>query len=124
MPTTSPNSPTSSRRRRRFGAPGVGVAFVTGRRYSVDQAVQNPERFRNDVTDVMCSGTRSGTIGGSRMTTEFIVSGDAHIIEPVDLFKTRLPKNLRDRALWEEEFVLDEPLVPGGHTVFRTWHSP
>ena len=44
------------------------------------------------------------------MTVEFVVSGDAHIIEPVDLFKQRLPKNLRDRALWEEEFVLDEPL--------------
>jgi len=58
------------------------------------------------------------------MTTEFVVSGDAHIIEPIDLFKTRLPKNLRDRALWEEEFVLEEPLVPGGHTVFRTLHTP
>src|SRR3954471_10115446 len=58
------------------------------------------------------------------MTTEFVVSGDAHIIEPIDLFKTRLPKNMRDRALWEEEFVLHEPLVPGGHTVFRTLHSP
>jgi predicted TIM-barrel fold metal-dependent hydrolase len=58
------------------------------------------------------------------MTTEFIVSGDAHIIEPVDLFKTRLPKNLRERALWEEEFVLEEPMVPGGHTVFRKLHSP
>ena len=32
----------------------------------------------------------------------FVVSGDTHIIEPVDLFKTRLPKNLRDRALWED----------------------
>jgi predicted TIM-barrel fold metal-dependent hydrolase len=53
----------------------------------------------------------------------FVVSGDAHIIEPVDLFKTRLPKSLRDRALWEEEFVLDEPIVPGGHTVFRKLHT-
>jgi predicted TIM-barrel fold metal-dependent hydrolase len=58
------------------------------------------------------------------MAAEFIVSGDSHIIEPVDLFKTRLPKNMRDRALWESEFVLDEPLVPGGHTVFRTVHTP
>ena len=47
------------------------------------------------------------------MVKEFVVSGDTHIIEPVDLFKTRLPKHLRDRALWEEEFTLDEPLVPG-----------
>ena len=51
------------------------------------------------------------------MPNDFIVSGDTHIIEPTDLFKTRLPKHLRDRALWEEEFVLDEPIVPGGHTV-------
>lgn len=58
------------------------------------------------------------------MGHEFVVSGDSHIIEPIDLFKTRLPKHLRDRALWEEEFVLDEPIVPGGHTVFRTLHTP
>jgi hypothetical protein len=31
---------------------------------------------------------------------EFLVSGDCHIIEPADLFKTRLPANMRDRALW------------------------
>jgi predicted TIM-barrel fold metal-dependent hydrolase len=54
---------------------------------------------------------------------EFVVSGDAHIIEPVDLFKTRLPQHLRDRALWEEEFTLDEPLVPGGHTEFKKLHT-
>jgi hypothetical protein len=24
---------------------------------------------------------------------EFVVSGDSHIIEPADLFKSRLPKN-------------------------------
>jgi predicted TIM-barrel fold metal-dependent hydrolase len=54
---------------------------------------------------------------------EFLVSGDSHIIEPVDLFKTRLPKHLRDRALWEEEFTLDEPIVPGGHTEFKKLHT-
>jgi predicted TIM-barrel fold metal-dependent hydrolase len=58
------------------------------------------------------------------MAKEFIVSGDSHIVEPVDLFKTRLPKKMRESALWEEEFVLDEPVVPGGHTVFRTVHTP
>ena len=42
------------------------------------------------------------------MAKEFTVSGDAHLLEPLDLFKTRLPKHLRDRALWEEEFTLDE----------------
>ena len=57
------------------------------------------------------------------MFKEFVVSGDAHIIEPVDLFKTRLPMHLRDRALWEEEFTLDEPIVPGGHTEFKKLHT-
>jgi predicted TIM-barrel fold metal-dependent hydrolase len=54
---------------------------------------------------------------------EFLVSGDSHIIEPVDLFKSRLPVHLRNRALWEEEFTLDEPLVPGGHTEFKKLHT-
>jgi predicted TIM-barrel fold metal-dependent hydrolase len=54
---------------------------------------------------------------------EFAVSGDTHIIEPVDLFKTRLPAGLRDRALWEEEFTLDEPMVKGGHTQFKKLHT-
>jgi predicted TIM-barrel fold metal-dependent hydrolase len=54
---------------------------------------------------------------------EFVVSGDSHIIEPVDLFRSRLPLNLRERALWEEEFTLDEPLVPGGHTEFKKLHT-
>jgi len=54
---------------------------------------------------------------------EFAVSGDTHIIEPVDLFKTRLPVGLRDRALWEEEFTLEEPMVPGGHTEFKKLHT-
>ena len=57
------------------------------------------------------------------MFKEFVVSGDSHIIEPVDLFKTRLPKELRERALWEEEFTLDEPIVPGGHTEFKKLHT-
>ena len=54
---------------------------------------------------------------------EFLVSGDCHIIEPPDLFKTRLPASMRDRALWEEEFTLEEPIVPGGHTEFRKLHT-
>ncbi|MGW0872099.1 amidohydrolase family protein [Streptomyces sp. NPDC002740] len=51
------------------------------------------------------------------------MSGDSHIIEPVDLFKTRLPEHLRERALWEEEFTLDEPIVEGGHTEFKKLHT-
>ena len=31
--------------------------------------------------------------------------------------------HLRDRALWEEEFTLDEPIVPGGHTEFKKLHT-
>ena len=57
------------------------------------------------------------------MAKEFTVSGDAHLLEPLDLFKTRVPKHLRDRAFWEEVFTLDEPLVPGGHTEFRRLHT-
>ena len=33
---------------------------------------------------------------------DLVVSADGHILEPTDLFKTRLPKHLRDRAVWEE----------------------
>lgn len=54
---------------------------------------------------------------------DFVVSADGHIIEPVDLFVTRLPKHLRDRAVWEEEFTVDPP-VAGGARVFRRLHTP
>ena len=42
-----------------------------------------------------------------------VVSADGHILEPTDLFVTRLPKHLRDRAVWEEDFEI-EPLVENG----------
>ena len=45
---------------------------------------------------------------------DFVLSADGHILEPIDLFKTRLPTHLRDRAVWEEDFELEEPLVEGG----------
>ena len=54
---------------------------------------------------------------------DFVVSGDGHLLEPIDLFKTRLPAHLRDRAVWEEDFELDEPWVDGGATVFRRLHT-
>jgi predicted TIM-barrel fold metal-dependent hydrolase len=54
---------------------------------------------------------------------DFVVSGDGHLLEPVDLFRTRLPAHLRDRAVWEEDFELDEPWVEGGATVFRRLHT-
>lgn len=54
--------------------------------------------------------------------TDFIVSADGHILEPTDLFRTRLPKHLRDRGVWEEDFEV-EPLVEGGARVFRKLHT-
>ena len=54
---------------------------------------------------------------------DFVVSGDGHLLEPTDLFRTRLPEHLRDRAVWEEDFELDEPWVDGGATVFRRLHT-
>ena len=46
------------------------------------------------------------------VTTDFVVSGDGHIVEPPDLFRTRLPKHLRDRGFWEEN---------GYHTYGNPW---
>jgi predicted TIM-barrel fold metal-dependent hydrolase len=58
------------------------------------------------------------------MTKEdFVVSGDGHLLEPTDLFRTRLPEHLRDRAVWEEDFEV-EPPVEGGASVFRRLHTP
>jgi predicted TIM-barrel fold metal-dependent hydrolase len=54
---------------------------------------------------------------------DFVVSADGHILEPTDLFVTRLPKHLRDRAVWEEDFEI-EPLVEGGPRIFRRLHTP
>jgi hypothetical protein len=54
---------------------------------------------------------------------DFIVSADGHILEPVDLFRTRMPAHLRDRAVWEEDFEI-EPLVENGARVFRRLHTP
>jgi predicted TIM-barrel fold metal-dependent hydrolase len=54
---------------------------------------------------------------------DFVVSADGHVLEPIDLFKTRLPKHLRERAVWEEDFEI-EPFVEGGARVFRRLHTP
>ncbi len=54
---------------------------------------------------------------------EFVVSADGHILEPTDLFITRLPKHLRDRGVWEEDFEI-EPLAEGGVRDFRHLHTP
>ena len=52
-----------------------------------------------------------------------IVSADGHVLEPPDLFKTRLPKQLRDRGVWEEDFEV-EPMKGGGAKIFRRLHTP
>jgi Amidohydrolase len=54
---------------------------------------------------------------------DFVVSADGHVLEPTDLFRTRLPKHLRDRGVWEEDFEI-EPLVEGGARIFRKLHTP
>ena len=54
---------------------------------------------------------------------DFVVSGDGHLLEPTDLFVTRLPKHLRERAVWEEDFEI-EPLVENGARIFRRLHTP
>jgi predicted TIM-barrel fold metal-dependent hydrolase len=58
-----------------------------------------------------------------QVARDFIVSADGHILEPMDLFKTRLPAHLRDRGVWEEEFEV-EPLVEGGPRHYRKLHTP
>ena len=54
---------------------------------------------------------------------DFVVSADGHVLEPTDLFRTRLPAHLRDRAVWEEDFEV-EPLVDDGARIFRRLHTP
>jgi predicted TIM-barrel fold metal-dependent hydrolase len=54
---------------------------------------------------------------------QFVVSADGHIVEPTDLFHTRLPKHLRDRGFWEEDFEI-EPLVEGGVRDFARVRTP
>ncbi len=54
---------------------------------------------------------------------QLVISADGHILEPTDLFTTRLPKHLRDRAVWEDDFEI-EPLEEGGARIFRRLHTP
>lgn len=55
---------------------------------------------------------------------DLVVSADGHLLEPTDLFKTRLPTHLRERGVWEEDFEVDEPLVADGARAFRRLHTP
>ena len=58
-----------------------------------------------------------------RPPPRLVVSADGHVLEPTDLFKTRLPKHLRERGVWEEDFEI-EPMVEGGARIFRRLHTP
>ena len=57
------------------------------------------------------------------MAEDILVSADAHFVEPTDLFVTRLPKHLRELAVWEEDFEI-EPLGDDGYPYFRKLHTP
>ena len=57
------------------------------------------------------------------MAEDILVSADAHYVEPTDLFVTRLPKDLRELAVWEEDFEI-EPLGADGYPYFRKLHTP
>jgi predicted TIM-barrel fold metal-dependent hydrolase len=57
------------------------------------------------------------------MAEDLIVSADGHYVEPTDLFTRRLPKPLRELAVWEEDFEI-EPLGDDGNPHFRKLHTP
>jgi predicted TIM-barrel fold metal-dependent hydrolase len=57
------------------------------------------------------------------MTDDYVISADAHLLQPPDLFTTRLPAHLRERGLWEETIEI-EPWVENGAREFRLLHSP
>ncbi|MGZ4681211.1 MAG: amidohydrolase family protein [Acidimicrobiales bacterium] len=57
------------------------------------------------------------------MNDDVLVSADGHYVEPTDLFVSRLPKHLRDLAVWEEDFEV-EPLGDDGYPYFRKLHTP
>ena len=57
-------------------------------------------------------------------TKDFVVSAMGTCWSPRICSGPRLPKHLRDRGVWEEDFELDEPWVEGGARVFRRLHTP
>ena len=57
------------------------------------------------------------------MAKDFLVSADGHYVEPTDLFTSRLPKHLRELAVWEEDLEI-EPLGEDGYRYFRKLHTP
>ena len=57
------------------------------------------------------------------MAQNLIISADGHYVEPTDLFTSRLPKHLRELAVWEEDFEI-EPLGEDGYRYYRKLHTP
>ncbi len=57
------------------------------------------------------------------MAEDLIVSADGHFVEPTDLFVTRLPRHLRELAVWEEDFEA-ESLGGEEYPYFRKLHTP
>lgn len=88
------------------GPAAVALRVPTGW-FILAPAGANPRRKANEMT----------------ADKDFVVSADGHLLEPTDLFLTRLPKHLRDRAVWEEDFEI-EPLVEDGARIFRRLHTP
>src|ERR1700727_1932828 len=89
--------------------------FVTG---------SSPLRPRPAVLSLCSARSQGSRTEGPQMSDKpLVVSADGHVLEPTDLFKTRLPAHLRERGVWEDDFEI-EPLVEGGARLFRRLHTP
>ncbi len=75
------------------------------------------------VIDTPSGGERERDVADSPSDHHYTVSADGHLLEPITLFKERLPDNLKHLAVWEEEIEI-EPFVEDGATVFRKLHTP
>ena len=99
-------------------APGRAVGrcvhrFATGFSFPDDRRLGCNDRFAPNLARRARSMSQK----------DFVVSADGHILEPTDLFKTRLPSTCATAAVWEEDFEI-EPLVEGGARIFRRLHTP
>ena len=98
----------------------------------VDEVVVAFDTVERERDPARAGSLRAGDRGERRMTAGrkrhrwpriFIVSADGHFVEPTDLFVTRLPKHLRELAVWEEDFEA-EPLGGEAYPYFRKLHTP
>ena len=105
MNATEIQPQTQSRTLRRFRTETTLLELVA----AVSEVVRTEAELVATVLDLLESGR-------ARLTGNF---RDI----PIDLFRTRLPKHLRERGVWEEDFEI-EPFVEGGARVFRRLHTP